>query len=195
MKVTITKQKNHLTNGDVCRPQLVDVETMDIVSLSEELALEGSSHSESDIIGVLTLLKNRLPVIIAKGYKVDLGFGVLRPTVSGSMTESAFRASLKKGYLAQGMTEEEAEKKAQEKAFTESALTTAMLKAGIGFTPAERVTNDYQVKAHASWKRVTKKVAADGDNGQQTTDNGGDNGQQTTDNGTGNGGVTPPAFD
>lgn len=95
IKVKVQVRKNHLSNELVASANIVDLQQMEFNEFCDYLA-QDSTVGAADVAAVMTQLEKKLPLLLSMGTKVQIsqeGMSV-RPTVSGSLTQSALTAKL-----------------------------------------------------------------------------------------------------
>lgn len=151
IKTSIAVRVNHLTQEKVASARIVDLQQMSFTEFCDYMA-QDSTVGVADVMAVMAQLEKKLPLLLGMGTKVQVSAEgmTVRPTVSGSLTQSQLKAKL------------EARKAAGEdvkdvnRAITPADLTTNDLKAGVAI--------DFSKKFHAAFasngtfKRVADKT-------------------------------------
>lgn len=96
IKTKIIVRDNALAGGGkVASATIVDLQEMDFDAFCEYLA-QDSTVGAADVAAVMKQLEKKLPLILGMGTKVQISAEgmVVKPTVSGSLTQSALKAKL-----------------------------------------------------------------------------------------------------
>lgn len=95
IKVKVSVRKNHLTGENIASAQIVNLQQMDFAEFCDYLA-QDSTVGAADVAAVMTQLEKKLPLILGLGQKVQISQEgmTVRPTVSGSLTQTALKAKL-----------------------------------------------------------------------------------------------------
>lgn len=95
IKVKVLVRDNYITKEKVASAQIVDLQEMDFDAFCEYLA-QDSTVGAADVAAVMKQLEKKLPLILGMGTKVQITADgmVVKPTVSGSLTQSALKAKL-----------------------------------------------------------------------------------------------------
>ena len=95
VQVKITVRKNSLTGENIASANVVNLQSMDFPEFCDYLA-QDSTVGAADVSAVMTQLEKKLPLLIGMGTKVQISQEgmVVKPTVSGSLTQSALKAKL-----------------------------------------------------------------------------------------------------
>lgn len=95
IKVNVFVRKNTLTNENVASARIVDLQQMEFNEFCDYLA-QDSTVGAADVAAVMTQLEKKLPLLLSMGTKVQISQEgmTVRPTVSGSLTQSALTAKL-----------------------------------------------------------------------------------------------------
>lgn len=131
LNVQITLQDNKLIKEKIAVPRLVSLQKMPFADFCDYLA-QDSTVGAADVAAVMKQLTTKLPTILALNTQVeadDKGT-IIRPTVSGSLTQTALNEKLKAVAKAPRTIEA-------------SDLTTADLKAGIAIDLSPKVVNAF----------------------------------------------------
>lgn len=140
LNVMFQVNENKLIKEKIVIPRLVSLQKMPFADFCDYLA-QDSTVGAADVAAVMKQLTSKLPTILALNTQVeadDKGT-IIRPTVSGSLTQTALNEKLK------------AVAKAP-RAIEASDLTTADLKAGIAIDLSPKVVNAFL--GVAKFKRV-----------------------------------------
>lgn len=95
IKAKIIVRDNHLTGGKVASAAIVDLQEMDFDAFCEYLA-QDSTVGAADVAAVMKQMEKKLPLILGMGTKVQISAEgmVVKPTVSGSLTQAELKAKL-----------------------------------------------------------------------------------------------------
>lgn len=95
IKTRIAVRENHLTKEKVASANIVDLQPMSFTEFCEYMA-QDSTVGVADVMAVMTQLEKKLPLLLALGTKVQVSAEgmIVRPTVSGSLTQSQLKAKL-----------------------------------------------------------------------------------------------------
>ena len=95
IKTRIAVRENHLTKGKVASANIVDLQPMSFTEFCDYMA-QDSTVGAADVMAVMTQLEKKLPLLLALGTKVQVSAEgmIVRPTVSGSLTQSQLKAKL-----------------------------------------------------------------------------------------------------
>lgn len=168
IKTRIAVRVNNFTQEKVASAQIVDLQPMSFAEFCDYMA-QDSTVGAADVMAVMTQLEKKLPLLLAMGTKVQVSAEgmTVRPTVSGSLTQSQLKAKL------------EARKAAGEdvdvnREITSADLTTKDLTAGVAIDFSKKFNAAFA--QNGSFKRVGEAAATDapgtGDSG--STGGGGD---------------------
>lgn len=182
IKVKVSVRKNHLTGENIASAQIVNLQQMDFAEFCDYLA-QDSTVGAADVAAVMTQLEKKLPLILGLGQKVQISQEgmTVRPTVSGSLTQTALKAKLT------------AKKEAGEDVDTErelktSDLTVSDLTAGVAIDFSRKFNAAFAQKA--TFKRdqsatvTTDDTTTPSQGSQSSTDTGGSSSSQTTGGGS-----------
>lgn len=169
IKTRIAVRVNNFTQEKVASAQIVDLQPMSFAEFCDYMA-QDSTVGAADVMAVMTQLEKKLPLLLALGTKVQVSAEgmTVRPTVSGSLTQSQLKAKL------------EARKAAGEdvdvnREITAADLTTKDLTAGVAIDFSKKFNAAFA--QNGSFKRVgdaaTDAPASPGA-GDSSTDGGGD---------------------
>lgn len=177
IKVKVSVRKNHLTGENIASAQVVNLQQMDFAEFCDYLA-QDSTVGAADVAAVMTQLEKKLPLILGLGQKVQISQEgmTVRPTVTGSLTQTALKAKLT------------AKKEAGEDVDTErelkpSDLTVSDLTAGVAIDFSRKFNAAFAQKA--TFKRDQNAVTDDttttpSQGSQSSTTGGGSSSSQTT---------------
>ena len=182
IKVKVSVRKNHLTGENIASAQIVNLQQMDFAEFCDYLA-QDSTVGAADVAAVMTQLEKKLPLILGLGQKVQISQEgmTVRPTVSGSLTQTALKAKLTAKKEAGEDVDTERELKA-------SDLTVSDLTAGVAIDFSRKFNAAFAQKA--TFKRdQSATVTADdtttpSQGSQSSTDTGGSSSSQTTGGGS-----------
>ena len=167
IKAKISVKKNTLTNALIASAQIVDLQEMDFDAFCEYIA-QDSTVGAADVAAVMKQLEKKLPLILGMGTKVQISADgmVVKPTVSGSLTQAELKAKLE----ARKANGEEVDVNRKLEA---ADLTVGDLTAGISIQFSKRFNTAFGQSA--TFKRVSdgKEEDTTGDT-PQAPDNGGD---------------------
>ena len=95
IKTRIAVRENHLTKEKVVSANIVDLQPMSFTEFCDYMA-QDSTVGVADVMAVMTQLEKKLPLLLALGAKVQVSAEgmIVRPTVSGSLTQSQLKAKL-----------------------------------------------------------------------------------------------------
>ncbi len=178
IKVKVSVRKNHLTGENIASAQVVNLQQMDFAEFCDYLA-QDSTVGAADVAAVMTQLEKKLPLILGLGQKVQISQEgmTVRPTVTGSLTQTALKAKLT------------AKKEAGEDVDTErelkpSDLTVSDLTAGVAIDFSRKFNAAFAQKA--TFKRDQNAIVSADDTttpsqgSQSSTTGGGSSSSQTT---------------
>lgn len=167
IKTRIAVRVNNFTKEKVASAQIVDLQQMSFPEFCDYMA-QDSTVGAADVMAVMTQLEKKLPLLLALGTKVQVSAEgmTVRPTVSGSLTQSQLKAKLED-------RKAEGEDVDVNREIT-ADLTTKDLTAGVAIDFSKKFNAAFA--QHGSFKRVGDAAATDapgtGDSG--TTGGGGD---------------------
>lgn len=95
IKTRIAVRVNNFTQEKVASAQIVDLQQMSFTEFCDYMA-QDSTVGVADVMAVMTQLEKKLPLLLALGTKVQVSAEgmIVRPTVSGSLTQSQLKAKL-----------------------------------------------------------------------------------------------------
>ena len=153
IKTRIAVRVNHLTQEKLVSAQIVDLQPMSFTEFCDYMA-QDSTVGAADVMAVMTQLEKKLPLLLALGTKVQVSAEgmIVRPTVSGSLTQSQLKAKL------------EARKAAGEdvdvnREITAADLTVKDLTAGVAIDFSKKFNTAFA--QNGTFKRVGEAVATD----------------------------------
>lgn len=182
IKVKVSVRKNHLTGENIASAQIVNLQQMDFAEFCDYLA-QDSTVGAADVAAVMTQLEKKLPLILGLGQKVQISQEgmTVRPTVSGSLTQTALKAKLTAKKEAGEDVDTERELKA-------SDLTVSDLTAGVAIDFSRKFNAAFAQKAtfkrdqNATTDDTTTTTPSQGS--QSSTTGGGSSSSQTTGGGS-----------
>ena len=173
IKTRIAVRVNNFTQEKVASAQIVDLQPMSFTEFCDYMA-QDSTVGAADVMAVMTQLEKKLPLLLALGTKVQVSAEgmIVRPTVSGSLTQSQLKAKL------------EARKAAGEdvdvnREITAADLTVKDLTAGVAIDFSKKFNAAFA--QNGTFKRVGEAVAMDAPSAPDAS------------GGTSGGGQTPPS--
>ena len=153
IKAKVIVRDNHLTKEKVASAAIVDLQPMSFTEFCDYMA-QDSTVGVADVMAVMTQLEKKLPLLLAMGTKVQVSAEgmIVRPTVSGSLTQSQLKAKL------------EARKAAGEdvdvnREITAADLTVKELTAGVAIDFSKKFNTAFA--QNGTFKRVGEAVATD----------------------------------
>ena len=153
IKTRIAVRENHLTKEKVASANIVDLQPMSFTEFCDYMA-QDSTVGVADVMAVMTQLEKKLPLLLALGTKVQVSAEgmIVRPTVSGSLTQSQLKAKL------------EARKAAGEdvdvnREITAADLTVKDLTAGVAIDFSKKFNAAFS--QNGTFKRVGEVAATD----------------------------------
>lgn len=161
IKTRIAVRENHLTKEKVASANIVDLQPMSFTEFCDYMA-QDSTVGAADVMAVMTQLEKKLPLLLALGTKVQVSAEgmIVRPTVSGSLTQSQLKAKL------------EARKAAGEdvdvnREITAADLTVKELTAGVAIDFSKKFNAAFA--QNGTFKRVGEAVATDAPSAPDTS--------------------------
>lgn len=153
IKAKVIVRDNHLTKEKIASAAIVDLQQMSFPEFCDYMA-QDSTVGAADVMAVMTQLEKKLPLLLALGTKVQVSAEgmTVRPTVSGSLTQSQLKAKL------------EARKAAGEdvdvnREITAADLTTKDLTAGVAIDFSKKFNAAFA--QNSTFKRVGDAAATD----------------------------------
>ena len=167
IQTKIVVRKDTINKSTYASAMVVNLQEMDFDAFCEYLA-QDSTVGAADVAAVMKQLEKKLPLILGMGTKVQITADgmVVKPTVSGSLTQSALKAKLE----ARKANGEEVDVNRKLEA---ADLTVGDLTAGISIQFSKKFNTAFGQSA--TFKRVSdgKEEDTTGDT-PQAPDNGGD---------------------
>lgn len=156
IKVKITVKNNAITNEKVASAQIVDMQTMGFTDFCEYLA-DGCTIGEADVAAVMVQLEKKLPLLLSMGVKVQISQDgmMVKPTVSGSLSQSALKAKL------QAKKDAGDEAVDVDREVTATDLTVSMLTAGVDISFSKRFKSAFALNATLERKQNGTASGAD----------------------------------
>lgn len=95
INVKVAVRKNSITGENIASANVVNLQQVDFQTFCEYLA-QDSTVGISDVAAVMTQVEKKLPLLLGLGNKVQISAEgmTVRPTVSGSLSQSALKAKL-----------------------------------------------------------------------------------------------------
>ena len=95
IKAKVIVRSNSITKEKVASAAIVDLQPMSFTEFCDYMA-QDSTVGAADVMAVMTQLEKKLPLLLALGTKVQVSAEgmIVRPTVSGSLTQSQLKAKL-----------------------------------------------------------------------------------------------------
>ena len=153
IKAKVIVRSNSITKEKVVSANIVDLQPMSFTEFCDYMA-QDSTVGVADVMAVMTQLEKKLPLLLAMGTKVQVSAEgmIVRPTVSGSLTQSQLKAKL------------EARKAAGEdvdvnREITAADLTVKDLTAGVAIDFSKKFNAAFA--QNGTFKRVGEAVATD----------------------------------
>ena len=153
IKAKVIVRSNSITKEKVASANIVDLQPMSFTEFCDYMA-QDSTVGAADVMAVMTQLEKKLPLLLALGTKVQVSAEgmIVRPTVSGSLTQSQLKAKL------------EARKAAGEdvdvnREITAADLTVKDLTAGVAIDFSKKFNAAFA--QNGTFKRVGEVVATD----------------------------------
>lgn len=151
IKAKVIVRSNSITKEKVASANIVDLQPMSFTEFCDYMA-QDSTVGAADVMAVMTQLEKKLPLLLALGTKVQVSAEgmIVRPTVSGSLTQSQLKAKL------------EARKAAGEdvdvnREITAADLTVKDLTAGVAIDFSKKFNAAFA--QNGTFKRVGEAVA------------------------------------
>lgn len=153
IKAKVIVRSNSITKEKVASANIVDLQPMSFTEFCDYMA-QDSTVGVADVMAVMTQLEKKLPLLLALGTKVQVSAEgmIVRPTVSGSLSQSQLKAKL------------EARKAAGEdvdvnREITAADLTTKDLTAGVAIDFSKKFNAAFA--QNGTFKRVGDAAATD----------------------------------
>ena len=95
IKAKVIVRSNAITKEKVASAAIVELQPMSFTEFCDYMA-QDSTVGAADVMAVMTQLEKKLPLLLALGTKVQVSAEgmIVRPTVSGSLTQSQLKAKL-----------------------------------------------------------------------------------------------------
>lgn len=164
IRTKISVRLNALTKEKVASAAIVDLHTVGYSEFCDYLA-QDSTVGVADVAAVMAQLEKKLPLLLGMGNKVQVSQGgmTVKPTVSGSLTQSQLKAKLQAKRNA-GDTSVDADRQ-----LAASDLTVGDLTAGVAIDFGKKFRSAFADKAE--FVRVSTGTAED--TSGDTADSGG----------------------
>ena len=153
IKAKVIVRSNSITKEKVASANIVELQPMSFTEFCDYMA-QDSTVGAADVMAVMTQLEKKLPLLLALGTKVQVSAEgmIVRPTVSGSLTQSQLKAKL------------EARKAAGEdvdvnREITAADLTVKDLTAGVAIDFSKKFNAAFA--QNGTFKRVGEAAATD----------------------------------
>lgn len=153
IKAKVIVRSNSITKEKLASATIVDLQQMSFTEFCDYMA-QDSTVGVADVMAVMSQLEKKLPLLLALGTKVQVSAEgmTVRPTVSGSLTQTQLKAKL------------EARKAAGEdvdvnREITAADLTTKDLTAGVAIDFSKKFNASFA--QHGSFKRVGDATPTD----------------------------------
>ena len=161
VQVKISVRKNALTGESLASANIVNLQQMEFAEFCDYLA-QDSTVGAADVAAVMTQLEKKLPLLIGMGTKVQISQEgmTVKPTVSGSLTQSALKAKLEAKKAAGEDVDVNRELKA-------SDLTVADLTAGVSIDFSKKFKASFA--QNATLKRTNTGVVETSDGGSSSS--------------------------
>lgn len=151
IKAKVIVRSNSITKEKVASANIVDLQPMSFTEFCDYMA-QDSTVGVADVMAVMTQLEKKLPLLLALGTKVQVSAEgmVVRPTVSGSLTQSQLKAKLE-------ARKAEGEDVDVNREITAADLTTKDLTAGVAIDFSRKFNAAFA--QHGTFKRVGDAAA------------------------------------
>lgn len=151
IKAKVIVRSNSITKEKIASAAIVDLQQMSFTEFCDYMA-QDSTVGVADVMAVMTQLEKKLPLLLALGTKVQVSAEgmVVRPTVSGSLTQSQLKAKLEARKAAGEDVEVNRE-------ITAADLTTKDLTAGVAIDFSRKFNAAFA--QHGTFKRVGDAAA------------------------------------
>lgn len=151
IKAKVIVRSNSITKEKLASAAIVDLQPMSFTEFCDYMA-QDSTVGAADVMAVMTQLEKKLPLLLALGTKVQVSAEgmVVRPTVSGSLTQSQLKAKLE-------ARKAEGEDVDVNRAITAADLTTKDLTAGVAIDFSRKFNAAFA--QHGTFKRVGDAAA------------------------------------
>lgn len=153
IKAKVIVRSNSITKEKLASATIVDLQPMSFTEFCDYMA-QDSTVGAADVMAVMTQLEKKLPLLLALGTKVQVSAEgmVVRPTVSGSLTQSQLKAKLE-------ARKAEGEDVDVNREITAADLTTKDLTAGVAIDFSKKFNAAFA--QHGTFKRVGEAAATD----------------------------------
>lgn len=153
IKAKVIVRSNSITKEKLASATIVDLQQMSFTEFCDYMA-QDSTVGVADVMAVMTQLEKKLPLLLALGTKVQVSAEgmVVRPTVSGSLTQSQLKAKLE-------ARKAEGEDVDVNREITAADLTTKDLTAGVAIDFSKKFNAAFA--QHGMFKRVGEAAATD----------------------------------
>lgn len=153
IKAKVIVRSNSITKEKLASAAIVDLQPMSFTEFCDYMA-QDSTVGAADVMAVMTQLEKKLPLLLALGTKVQVSAEgmVVRPTVSGSLTQSQLKAKLE-------ARKAEGEDVDVNREITAADLTTKNLTAGVAIDFSKKFNAAFA--QHGMFKRVGDAAATD----------------------------------
>lgn len=153
IKAKVIVRSNSITKEKLASAAIVDLQPMSFTEFCDYMA-QDSTVGAADVMAVMTQLEKKLPLLLALGTKVQVSAEgmVVRPTVSGSLTQSQLKAKLE-------ARKAEGEDVDVNREITAADLTTKDLTAGVAIDFSKKFNAAFA--QHGTFKRVGDAAATD----------------------------------
>lgn len=151
IKAKVIVRSNSITKEKLASAAIVDLQPMSFTEFCDYMA-QDSTVGAADVMAVMTQLEKKLPLLLALGTKVQVSAEgmVVRPTVSGSLTQSQLKAKLE-------ARKAEGEDVDVNREITAADLTTKDLTAGVAIDFSRKFNAAFA--QHGTFKRVGDAAA------------------------------------
>lgn len=151
IKAKVIVRSNSITKEKLASAAIVDLQPMSFTEFCDYMA-QDSTVGAADVMAVMTQLEKKLPLLLALGTKVQVSAEgmVVRPTVSGSLTQSQLKAKLE-------ARKAEGEDVDVNREITAADLTTKDLTAGVAIDFSRKFNAAFA--QHGTFKRVGDTAA------------------------------------
>lgn len=157
IKAKVIVRSNSITKEKLASAAIVDLQPMSFTEFCDYMA-QDSTVGAADVMAVMTQLEKKLPLLLALGTKVQVSAEgmVVRPTVSGSLTQSQLKTKLE-------ARKAEGEDVDVNREITAADLTTKDLTAGVAIDFSKKFNALFAY--NGTFKRVGEKAeTTDGSN-------------------------------
>lgn len=173
IQTKIVVRKDTINKSTYASAMVVNLQEMDFDAFCEYLA-QDSTVGAADVAAVMKQMEKKLPLILGMGTKVQISAEgmVVKPTVSGSLTQAELKAKLeaKKAAYVKANNQEAAAKVDVNRKLEASDLTVGDLTAGISIAFSKKFNTAFGQSA--SFKRVAEGKEED-TSGDTPAENGG----------------------